>query len=429
MGFFSKLWGARRRIEPQRDTQVYARLMNIGGSSQRERPLIKPTPSNLRRFSKTPYARRAINRIKNPIAMLEWEVAPKNNVKLNSALQKQIDVAAACLGSPNQDDSFRTFVEQIVEDILTCGAGAYEQQVGSDLVRPLWMWPVDALSIQVYPGWSGKQTEARYLQTLGYGNVGGVGGIPLRNDELVYIRKDPSTEGPFGWGALEIAFSSINRQLGVASYAGNMASNAQPENMLVFGGMDDATLRTFRNYWRNEIEGQGQTPAWGAPNIKDVSLLKLRGTDDKALFLGFQEFLIREIAVAFEISAISLGIQQDVNRSTAEVAEDMDWDNTIVPMARSVASYINRETVAGRLGFSQIEFRFKGLDRDDEESLAKIYGMEYKANAITPNEYRARRGLPPMDSQWGGLPSADVEIAIKGAQGAKQENPDLLTNE
>lgn len=424
------LWAGRLRKAPERDTQIYSRLMNLGsGGFQRNQPLIKPTPSNLRKFAKTPYARRAINRIKNPIAMLDWEVAPKQGIKLNSVLQKQIDVAVACLESPNYDDSFRTLSEQIIEDILTCGAGCYEHQIGSDPARPLWMWPVDAMSIQIYPGWSGGLNEARYFQSLGYGNVGGMQGKQLRNDELVYIRKDPTTESPFSVGPLEIAFNTINRQLGVANYAGNMASNAQPENLLFFEGMDAPTLQSFRNYWRNDIEGQGQTPIQGGPKDSKATVLKLRGTDDSALFLKYQEFIIREIAVAFEIFALSLGLQQDVNRNTAEVAEDMDWDNTIKPLARSIQAYINRESIAGRLGFSQIEFRYVGLDREDEEATAKIYETYYKNNLTTPNEHREDLGKPPLKSAWADLVSADVEIAIKGAQGAKQVNPDLVTKE
>ncbi|MDW3683096.1 phage portal protein [Cupriavidus sp. CV2] len=421
------LVAGRLRKAPQRDTQAYARLMSLGGQRyMRDRPLIKPTPTSLRNFASTPYARRAINYIKNPIAQLEWEVSPIPGVKGNRALQQQIEVVTNCLKSPNRDDSFRSFVEQLVEDLLIGAAGTYEHQVGSDPARPLWMWPVDALSIQIYPGWAGGRSEARYCQVIGYGNVGGVQGNDLTNDELVYIRMDPNTSSPYSSGPLEVAFQSINRQLGVGEYAGQLTTNAQPENLLNFPGMDSTTLQSFRNYWRDDIEGQGQTPITG---FDGAEILKLRGTNDDALFLKYQEFVIREIAIAFGISPMKLGVVQDVNRSTAEVSDDADWDVTITPLARLIQSYINRKSIHGRLGFSQIWFRFLGLDRDDEQATADIYTKYYQNNAITPNQQREKLGQPPMESSWGDMTYADVQIAIKGAQGAKAMNPDLATKE
>jgi len=421
------IWAGRTRHAPDRDTTAYARLMNLGSIRyQKDRPLIKPTPSNLRMFSRTVYARRAINRVKGAVAMLEWTIRPKKDVTLSSEIQRQIDVASMCFLKPNTDDSFRTLIEQSIEDYLICGAGAIEQELGGDKIRPLWMWPVDALSIQIYAAWSGDKNEARYIQSLGYGNIGGVSGIPLRNDQLIYIRKDPNTENPFGYGCLEIAFNSINRQLGTGEYAGNVASNGQPENLIQFVDMDRGMLDSMREWWRNDVEGQGQTPLVGGAAL---TVHKLRGGTDDALFLKYQEFLIREISTAFEISPQNLGVEADVNRNTAEVADDRDWDGAIIPAATNFQAYLTREALEAKLGFSQIEFVFLGLDRDDELNLAKIYEVEYKNNAITPDEYRIARGRPPMESAWGTLASADVEIAIKGAQGAKAINPDLLTKE
>jgi len=422
------IWAGRTRKAPVRETSAYARLMNIGSMRyQKDRPLIKPTPSNLRMFSRTVYARRAINRIKGAIVMLEWEITTKAGVNLTPELQRQIDTTTACFQSPNDDDSFRTLLEQVIEDYLVCGGGAIEPEVGADPMRPLWMWPVDALSIQIFAGWdSSNKNEARYIQTHGYGNVGGVSGIPLRNDQLIYVRKDPNTENPFGYGCVEVAFNSINRQMGTADYAGNVASNGQPENLLQFVNMNRDLLETMRGWWRNEIEGQGQTPLVGGDELK---VHKLRGATDDALYLKYQEFLLREIATAFELSPQNLGVEADVNRNTSEVSEDRDWDAAIIPCATNFSSYLTREAINGKLGFSQIEFTFKGLDRDDELNLAKVYEIEYKNNAITPNQYLEQRGRPAMDSDWADLVSADVEIAVKGAQGAKQVNQDLLTKE
>lgn len=424
--FFSRLAAGRKPKAPVRDTDQYPRLTNLGnlGLMNGRKAQYKPTPPNIRYFSRTPYARTAINRIKEPMKSLEWEITPLAGIKANQHLDKQIQVAMDCFSHPNSDDSWRTLVGQVIEDWLVFGAGVIEQQLGGDMVRPLWMWPVDAQSIQIFPCWSGGRDEARYMQTIGYTNVGMLEGRKLRNDEIIYIKANDSTESPYGFGALEIAFNTVNRLLGVAEFTGNLASNAQPQIMLHFSDADDERLRAFRSYWRNEVEGQGVTPMFGGKN--EPKSIPLHPGGDGALYLEYQQFVIREIATAFGLSPQNLGIEADVNRSTAEVAADRDWDNTIIPLAELFASYITRETLHAKLGFYQIEFKFKGLYREDEESTSKIYETYYKNNAITPNEQRLKMGLDPLVNQWADKPFADTQIALSAARGsAVIEDKDL----
>jgi HK97 family phage portal protein len=289
-------------------------------------------------------------------------------------------------------------------------------------MRPVWLWPVDGMSIQIYVGWAGGKDEARYLQTLGYGNVGGVQGTPLRNDELIYIRKDPTTENPFGFGPLEIAFATINRQLTTAEYAGNVAGNAQPGNILLFVGANSTQIQTLRSYWRDEIEGQGTIPIVG---FEDLKVEKLHAGSDEALYLKYQQFILREIATAFGLSPQNLGLEADVNRNTSETSEDRDWNTAIIPMAQLLRSHLNRELIEGKLGFRQIEFKWIGLEREDETETARRYSIYYKSNAITPNEQRERMGMAPMKSKFGDMTAGEVQLLVgKKKEAGSEDNGD-----
>lgn len=422
MGLISNLKQrlGRRRNEPQRDTEVYPRLMQImsGQRVAHNTPVFKPTPWNLRSFSTTPYARRAINTIKNPIAQLAWEVVPKAGVSDNSEIRRQCEVVTTCLRSPNNEDSWRSLVEKVITDLML-GAGAIEMQLGGDAARPLWLYPVDALSVQIYAGWTGDRREAKYCQVPGYGMMTAGNGINLLADELIYIAPNPSTAHPFGCGPLEIAFTTISRLLGVGEYAGNVATNARPTTLLNLGKATDTQLQAFRAYWTNEIEGQGKMPILGGDGIEAV---KLTADGDEALYLKWQEFLKTETATAFDISPQNLGVERDVNRNTAEVAESRDWDHAIKPWAGLLASHINRDAIEGRLGFSQIEFRFLGLDREDEKREAEIHAIYIEKNVYTPNEVRSRLGEPPAEHKWGDMTAADIQIATAAA--AKDQKTD-----
>jgi hypothetical protein len=249
-------------------------------------------------------------------------------------------------------------------------------------------------------------------------------GKDLRNDELIYIRLDTNTASPYSYGPLETAFTTISRLLSVGEYAGNVAANAQPSFLLYGGDMDSPTLTAFRSYWRDEIEGQGNTPIVGGKN--EPKVLRMHGGGDEALYLKYQAFVIRELAAAFGISPLTLGLEGDVNRNTAEVTDEKDWNLTIKPMAKLYAAHLTRESIQGKLGYSQLEFAFLGLDLDDEKNLAEVFEIEYRNNGTTPDEYRESRGRAPLKSMWGKLTKADADIATKAAQGAATvDDPDL----
>jgi len=409
----------RRRVEPVRDTQPWPTLFNIGQARPAQKTVWKPIPRNLRHFSRTPYARRAINAIKNPIAMLEWEIVPAPGVTETPELKRQIELATYCLQNPNRDDSWRSLVEQVIEDVLV-GAGAIETQMSGDALRPLWLWPVDGLSIQIYPAWAGNADEARYTQSTGYQTyTGGSRTIQLRDDELIYIKPNPTSATPFGLGPLEVAFISISRQLGVGEFAGNLSSNARPSILINMGeNVEPEVAATYRAYWTNDIEGQGKTPI-GAFN-KGFEVARLYPEGDTGLFLKYQEFLKSEIATAFDLSPMNLGVERDVNRNTADVSSDRDWDQAIKPRASELASYLTRHALHRRLGFYQLRFNFLGLDIEDTKLNAETYAIEYKAGATTPNEYRETRGRPPLDTPFADMTGVDAEIAAEAARGAAE---------
>lgn len=418
----------RKRHEPQRETMPWP-SQNLTGQSTigPNRLAFKPNPRNLRFFSRSPIARRAINAIKSPTSMLGWTIEPIKDVKRNSEIDRQIRLVTDAFMHPNNDDNYVTFIQMVIEDYLV-GAAAIEVNAGGDADRPVWMWPVDGLSIQIYPGWAGGKSEARYLQTISYGNFAEIPGqgIRLRDDELIYMRPNVTSSSPFGFGPLEIAFNSISRSLATAQFAGKLAANALPPFMIDLGEVDKNLLNSWRKYWVNEIEGQGQVPIIGTEigsgqdvgKSRGAQAIKLFPEGDAGLFLKYQEFLRTEIAAAFDLSNMNLNIERDVNRSTSEVSEDKDWDTAIKPLASTLKCYFDSHVIRRAFGFSQIEFKWTGVDREDEYSTAQIKKIYYDINVLTPNQIRTQLGEPPDGGIWGNLNAADVEIAKMAARGA-----------
>lgn len=361
---------------------------------------------------------------------MDWEIVPRKGVELNSELKRQIEVVTNCFSMPNEDDSFGTFLEKLIEDYLTVSAGVYEQQIDKkNPEHPLWMWNVDAQSIEIYPLWEGTPGSIRYKQTLGTGNVSLMGVAELSDEEMVYIAPNPSSNTPYGYGPLEICARSINRQLGAGEFAGNVASNAAPANLLWLGDIDAGALQTFRSYWRDEVEGLGATPLLGGPD--EPKAIRLTGAEDGGLYLKWQQFLICEIATGFDLSMENFNIAEvKIPTGAVSVSGDRDWETAIKPLALTLQDHLNRQTILKRFGFSQIMFKFVGLDREEEEAQADIHEKQYQNNIITPNEARAQLGMLPSTNKFADMLYADVQIAIGEARrgGVSENAPDILHN-
>jgi hypothetical protein len=127
------------------------------------RHLPKPTPVNLRRFAETPVVRRAINVIKDRIAAMDWQVRVRRGFKPEevSFATRKLRALRRTLEEPNATDSFRTLLEQAIEDALTGGFGAIEMEPTGDPERPAMLWAVDGASIRINARWEGQEETPR----------------------------------------------------------------------------------------------------------------------------------------------------------------------------------------------------------------------------------------------------------------------------
>jgi HK97 family phage portal protein len=355
----------------------------------------KPTPYNLRRFSEIPIARRAINCIKDRIAGMRWRVQPRQGYSLEQIPDgaERIRILTENFHAPNPDDSFRSFSEQVLEDIIVGGFGAVEVQATGDPAKPLVLWPVDGASIRINLNWDGSPTSQRYMQIND--QLSSAQQIKLDDDELIYIRLNPRTHTPFGLGRLEVAFETVNAFLGAHRYASRLASNTVVQYALWLQDLTPEHHERLIRWWQDEIEGTGKVPILSVESKPEV--LRFGGGTDADLRLQWQEFLLRVVADAFDLPPFYLGVERDVNRSTAEEYNDLAFRQAIVPTARLLAESLTRDAIAKKLGWTDLEFAFAELDTTDPLEEAQIQQILLQNGVLTVNEVRRMRGLGPME--------------------------------
>src|SRR5271165_5158452 len=261
--------------------------------------------------------------------------------------------------------------------------------VFSTPTMPLVLWPVDGASIRMNLDWDGSPTSQRYMQVND--QSGAKSQIKLDDDELIYIRLNPRTHTPFGLGRLEVAFETITSFMGAHRYASRLASNTVVQYALWLQGLTPAHHERLIRWWQDEIEGTGRVPIISAESKPEV--LRFGAGTDADLRLAWQEFLMRIIADAFDLPAVFLGLEQDVNRATAAEMSEMAFRSAIVPTARLVAEHLTRDAIAKRLGWTDLEFVFTDVDARDEMEQAQIDEILLRNGVLTVSEARRARGL------------------------------------
>ncbi len=357
--------------------------------------LPKGTPANLRRFAENPVPRRAINIIKDRIASMDWQIQLRRGYSLANVpdAPTRMEILRRNLEEPNNADSFRSVIEQALEDALVGGFGAIEMERTDDAERPFALWPVDGATIQLNAKWDGEPDSPRYAQNTN--RVGPDSQIPLYDNELMYLRLNPRSHTPFGLGSLEVAFETVNSFLAAHRYAGRLASNSVVQYALWLNETTPDHHNRLLRWWQDEIEGTGRVPLLTCEQKPEV--LKFTGGTDAELRIQWQEFLIRMIGNAFGLPPMMLGLDRDVNRNTAGELADEAFRTTIAPIARMLAEHFTRDLFGKRLGWREFEFVFNELDARDEMQEVQIQTALLQAGVLTVDEVRAQRGLRPLE--------------------------------
>ena len=372
--------------------------------------LPKPTPMNLRRFAETPVVRRAINVIKDRIAAMDWQVRIRRGCVSSdsSDTSQRLKALRRTLEEPNAADSFRTLIEQVIEDALTGGFGAIEMESTGEDQRPAMLWPVDGATIRINAKWDGRVESPRYAQVM-TGQLES-NAIDLRDDQLMYIRMNPRSFTPFGLGPLEVAFETVNQFLSAHRFAGKLAANSVAQYALWLNEAPPTQHDRLIRWWQDEIEGTGRVPLLSTEQKPEV--LRFAQGTDADLRLAWQEFLIRMVANAFGLPPLLLGLEGDVNRSTAAELADEAFRGAILPLAQLLAGHLTRDLFAKCIGWREFEFVFNDLNARDEDTELAVQVQLLQAGVLTIDEVRAMRGLAPLTKVGAGQVTGEADTEI-----------------
>jgi HK97 family phage portal protein len=372
-------------------------ITNQGGNYQAgDRGRVgRPRAKMYRRWAEgSEWVRAAIDVRKTQISQSEWDIVkfdptgPEPSEALAKRIRDQFRQPSPTV------DSFRSFIEPIIEDILVLDAGVVEKErtLRGDLV---YLHPVDGATIRVNAYWDGSNPdEPRYFW---YPDM--YCRDEFKNSDMIYMMESPATYRVVGFSKLEVLRNTIDGELNGHAYNNRQVTNAAPDGMLDLGeGARAEQIDAFKAYWQGEVAGRGAMAFIGGS--KNAKFIPFRSSNRDMQFLEWQMYLVRKICAVFGLSTMDLAISGDSNRATADTQSEMTEDRGLRPLLGLIQNYLTREIVWDPTYGGQdnnLCFKFTRLNLKESLTRAQVNskalaGVSWK----TTNEARREDGLEPL---------------------------------
>ena len=303
------------------------------------------------------------------------------------------------LRRPNPRQERAAFLEAVCAYLLLAG-NAYVEAVtvegqGSADVRELYALRPDRM--RVVPGADGWPEAYEYA----------VAGRTLRFEQnaslppILHLTQFHPLDDHYGLSSLEAAAVAVDTHNAAAKWNKALLDNAaRPSGALVYSGPEGAVLSDSQfERLKRELEETYQ----GALNAGRPLLLE-GGLDWKAMslspkdmdFLEAKHTAAREIALAFGVPPMLLGIPGDNTYSNYQEANRVFWRGTVLPLATRIGSALT-QWLAPAFG---AKVRLV-VDTDNVPALAKdraaLWEQVSKATFLSVNEKREAIGYSPIE--------------------------------
>ncbi len=297
---------------------------------------------------------------------------------------------------PNAAQGRAEFFEALIGQILLTGNG-YVEAV-SDGALPGEMHVLRSDRMSVVPGADGWPVGYEYaVAGRKHRFAVGAGVSPI-----CHIKSFHPTDDHYGFSPMQAAATALDVHNAASRWSKALLDNAaRPSGAIIYKGLDGSGGLSQDQYDRlvGEMESQHQ----GARNAGRPMLLE-GGLDWKPMgfspsdmeFQKTKEAAAREIAVAFGVPPMILGIPGDATYANYQEANRAFYRLTVLPLATRVAASIGDWLE----DFTGEDFELRP-DLDQVAALAEERDMQWRrvaeASFLTVGEKRSLLGLPSLE--------------------------------
>lgn len=263
------------------------------------------------------------------------------------------------LGNPNPSQKGRELIENIISFLLVAGNSYIEVSTIDGTPRELVVLRPDR--VRVVPDTKGWTSQYEY-------SVNGQS-VRLPGENVLHVKLFNPLDDYYGMSPLEAAGRAIDTHNSAAGWNKAMLDNAaRPSGALVFSGGDGTMTQEQFTRLKAELEDNFQGAAnAGRPMVLEGGLdWKEMGYSPKDMeFIAAKDSAAREIALAFGVPPMLLGIPGDNTFSNYAEANRTFWRQAVIPMLGRVT-----EALSGFIGPSFGDTLRIDFDLDRVEALA-----------------------------------------------------------
>jgi len=349
-------------------------------------------------FARNPVAYRSVRMVAEAAASVPW-------LLYEGAAELERHPLLDLLSRPNRHQAGVAFREALVGHLLVAG-NAYVEAVELDgTVRELHALRPDRM--KVVPGGDGWPAGYEYTvggRTVRFADPGDDGVAPVLHLAFFHPLNDH-----YGFAPIEAAATALDIHNAAAAWNKALLDNsARPSGALVYQAKEGGNL-SQEQYER--LKDELEASFVGAVHAGRPLLLE-GGLDWKPLsltpkdmdFMAAKDGAAREIALAFGVPPMLLGIPGDNTYANYQEANRAFWRQTVLPLCGRLA-----EALGGWLGPA---FAGEGgalrlwYDADQVEALSPereaLWARVGAADFLTADEKRAAVGYGPRDAAGGG---------------------------
>jgi hypothetical protein len=330
--------------------------------------------------------RLAVETRKDQMGRLEWLIKPKDLKATPDAGVQQI---TDFLAFPDREHDWSTWLRMLLEELLVIDAPA----VYPRMTRGQGVYSLDLMDGAMFKRLLSLDGRTPIAPDPAYQQIiKGLPAVDYSRDELLYMPRNPRVDRLYGLSPVEQIVMTVNialrRQLDkLQFYTEGSAPNlmiAVPEDW------QPDQIRQMQEYFDallagNTAERRKARFIPGGMKPYDVK--------EGALMDQYDEWLARVVCYAFSLPPNAF-IKQ-VNRATAESAQDVALEEGLAPLMQWVTGFMN-QIITRWFKRPDLTFDWQQDAELDQLTQAQIDQIYLQTSVVTPDEVRENLGMDPL---------------------------------
>ena len=356
----------------------------------------------------------------------------------NTRISEQITEFLMKCGSINNSwssDDFDDFIRKIVQDSLVLDQATFEV-VRDRQGNVVQFFATDGATFRIADSFFEQQQDTEIVKGYAPSYVQ-IYNNSIINEyypwELCFGTRNPSTDiysNGYGRSELEDMIQTVTAILNSDTYNANFFRvGSAPKGILKYSGnINQNTVEDFRRQWTAQVAGVMNMHKIPMINADKLDFINTGQNNKDMEFSKYQEFLIKVSCAVYKIDPSEIGFPMQGTSQAAGLGGDGGTKEKLKysrakglkPLLRKIEKWINKFIVE-QIN-DKYEFKFVGIDEQDEEDIELERDIRSLSNFMTLNEIRAKRNLSKLDDGDVILNPAYLQAKGMAAMGNEQSN-------